>query len=535
MKNIYISAFVLGMVFIGCHTTNKSNTPAQHTRNTAITAANAYNTIFIDSAALENFITAQKMDDSTAQRMRGFYLDRNYTFAWFDTAGLCEQGRGFWNLINYSVTSLKDSSAFSRALAKRMPDITMAENITVSSTDTAYIKTELMLTTAFIQYIKANNAAMTDEEMNRYVPAQKSALAQAAADVLKNESEPAMNDAAANAYRLLKKQLQKYYSIMGKAGWQSIPFTHTKYANGSSAPAITAVKKRLLVTNEYTGNDTSAVFNALLDTAVRRFQAELGYTPDGIITDSLVKYMNIPAEKWVEKILINLNRLKWMPEPVKGRLIVANIPEYELHVYEDNKKAFDMDIIVGKEGAGTVIFTGNLTEIVFSPYWNIPPSITQKEIVPKMKADKSYMRRERLEITGYSNGLPVVRQLPGKKNSLGTVKFLFHNSYNIYFHDTPQKGLFSKDKRAYSHGCIRLADPVKMANYLLDDSKKWTPENITSAMNGGKEKYVTLKKSVAVIISYYTAWVNEEGRFNFKEDIYGHDATTAEKMFIAAK
>jgi murein L,D-transpeptidase YcbB/YkuD len=136
-----------------------------------------------------------------------------------------------------------------------------------------------------------------------------------------------------------------------------------------------------------------------------------------------------------------------------------------------------------------------------------------------------------MEIVREENGIPVVRQLPGPENSLGKVKFLFPNDFNIYFHDTPAKSLFGKDKRAFSHGCIRLSDPVWMANYLLRDNAEWTPERIEEAMNSGKEKYVKVKKSVPVFITYYTAWVDESGLLNFRDDIYKHDAKIAGKMF----
>jgi murein L,D-transpeptidase YcbB/YkuD len=416
-----------------------------------------------------------------------------------------------------------------------MPNITSDDTLTISASDTAFITTELMLTEAFMRYIAQNDKGINTGQLQQDVPAKKDHVMHVADAVIKNNNDDGLNEDAAHAYSLLKADLKKYYAIAQKGGWESIAFTHKKYKAGANAPAVALFKKRLRVTGEYGDADTSSTFNSVLDSAVRSFQTSLGYTPDGIVTDSLVKDMNVPAEKRVGQLLINLNRLRWMPAEVRGRLIVTNIPEYKLHVYQDKKKAFDMDVVVGKEGAGTVIFTGNLNQIVFSPYWNIPFSIIKKEIVPKMNADKGYMTRERLEITGHSNGLPIVRQLQGPKNSLGMVKFLFHNSYNIYFHDTPEKSLFNHDKRAYSHGCIRLADPVKMADYLLDDSQKWTPEKITAAMHGGKETYVTLKTSVPVIISYYTAWVDETGRLNFRDDIYNHDEDAAAKMFTDLK
>jgi murein L,D-transpeptidase YcbB/YkuD len=140
-----------------------------------------------------------------------------------------------------------------------------------------------------------------------------------------------------------------------------------------------------------------------------------------------------------------------------------------------------------------------------------------------------------MEKVGGSDAAPVIRQVPGPWNSLGLVKFLFPNSFNIYFHDTNAKGLFSQDKRAYSHGCIRLQDPTKMANYLLRNQPEWTPEKIDEAMNAGKEKTVKLKQPVPVFISYYTAWVDDEGLVNFRDDIYDHDKKMIDRAFVASQ
>jgi len=190
-----------------------------------------------------------------------------------------------------------------------------------------------------------------------------------------------------------------------------------------------------------------------------------------------------------------------------------------------------MPIVVGKQGHSTVMFTGNLDRIVFSPYWNLPESIVRREILPGIKKDKHYLEKNEMEITGERNGLPVVRQLPGDKNELGKLKFLFPNSFDIYFHDTPHKWLFSQDKRAFSHGCIRLQDAKKMAGWLLKPMPGWTPERIDSAMNAGREQLVKLEMSVPVLINYYTAWADENGTLQFRQDIYKHDEKLAAKLF----
>ena len=179
-----------------------------------------------------------------------------------------------------------------------------------------------------------------------------------------------------------------------------------------------------------------------------------------------------------------------------------------------------------------MMFKGDLSQIVFSPYWNVTPDIIKEEIMPAMARNPNYLASHNMEVTSTSGGIPVVRQLPGPENSLGKVKFLFPNSFNIYFHDTPAKSLFSKDKRAYSHGCIRLSEPTKLAEYLLRSQPEWPSDKIADAMNSGEEKYVKLKNSVPVIITYYTAWVDENGLLNFRDDIYGHDALLQKRMFL---
>ncbi|MCE3283538.1 MAG: ErfK/YbiS/YcfS/YnhG family protein, partial [Chitinophagaceae bacterium] len=173
--------------------------------------------------------------------------------------------------------------------------------------------------------------------------------------------------------------------------------------------------------------------------------------------------------------------------------------------------------------------------VVFSPYWNVPASIVQNELLPAMQRNPGYLAGQNMEVTGNSGGLPVIRQRPGTGNALGKVKFLFPNSFNIYLHDTPSKSLFSRDKRAFSHGCIRVADPEWLANYVLRKQPEWTAGKINEAMNAGAEKHVRVKEPIPVIITYYTSWVDSQGRVNFREDIYGHDKRVMSKMFTGVQ
>ncbi|RZK73105.1 MAG: hypothetical protein EOO92_19030, partial [Pedobacter sp.] len=273
-------------------------------------------------------------------------------------------------------------------------------------------------------------------------------------------------------------------------------------------------------------------FDAALIAGINNFQVRHGYSPTGKLTDAQLKDMNVSAVERVKQILVNMGRMQWMIHQPEGQLMLVNIPEFKLHVMEGKAEAFDMDVVVGKEGNNTMIFTGNLNQVVFSPYWNVPPDIIKEEILPAMQSNPNYLASHNMEQTGTDGGLPVVRQLPGEDNSLGKVKFLFPNSFNIYFHDTPAKTLFQKDKRAFSHGCIRLAEPAKLASYLLKGESEWSEDRIDAAMNSGEEKYVKLKKPVPVLITYYTAWVDKNGLLHFADDIYDHDRDVAQKMFL---
>ena len=299
-----------------------------------------------------------------------------------------------------------------------------------------------------------------------------------------------------------------------------------------NAPEIAAIKKRLAATGDLATADTSQLFTDTLVSAVKNFQTRHGFTATGIVSDSLIKEMNVPVENRIEQLIMNMDRMRWLANNATGNLIVVNIPEFVLHLYEGKQKVFDIDVVVGKEGHSTMMFNGDLNQVVFSPYWNVPPSIVKKEILPAMEKNPNYLAKENMEITGNEDGIPEIRQRPGGKNALGRVKFLFPNSFNIYLHDTPAKSLFDKDQRAYSHGCIRLKEPEKLANYVLRNQPEWTPEKIEEAMNSGEQKFVKVKDPIPVVITYYTAWVDENGQLNFRKDIYGHDEKLAGKMFM---
>jgi L,D-transpeptidase YcbB len=540
MKNVFLYTVLISGLFAACQNNGNSQSESDGKKNVSkrdysINKSNSYSDLFLDSTAMEKFIVSKKIPDSLANRIRSFYNTRNYQFAWFSSDGMNEQTYAFWNLHDYVTTYDNDTSLKDKKLQKRMDALVAEENLSPRAT-TDYINTELTLTEHFIKYILNNyeKGYVKRKEMERFIPFKREDPLALTDSILnkKHKDDKYFEDVNA-PYKGLKDQLGKYYNIAKAGGWPQVTAIKKSLKKGVSDPVIPAVKKRLEITGEMVGKDSSQVFTDTLENAVKIFQTTMGYKPDGVITAQLIKDMNVPAIERLKQILVNMGRMRWMPTEPSGRLIIVNIPEFVLHVYENKKKAWDMNVVVGKEGHNTTMFTGDLNQIVFSPYWNVPPSIVQKEILPKLASDPGYLASQNMEQTGTDeNGVPKIRQLPGADNSLGRVKFLFPNSFNIYFHDTNAKSLFDKDKRAFSHGCIRLAEPEKLAQYLLRDQPEWTTEKIEDAMNSGNEKYVRLKNPVPVIITYYTSWVDDNGQLNFRDDIYSHDQTLGSKMFV---
>lgn len=499
-------------------------------RDFSITSENAYNDLFLDSMAMEKYITSHQLaDKKIARRIRSFYNARNYQYAWFSTEGATEQSRFFWNQYDYAVTYLKDSSLVHPDFYKQAEKVMNQEKLTVNKKDTALLNTEFGFTENFIRYINSTyeKGHVKRKEQEKFIPVKKiDPLVMADSILNKKHKDDKYYEDVNEMFGTLKNKLQLYYDIARSGGWAPIASIKTSLKPGSENAAIPAIKKRLQLTHDMAGIDSSTTFNDTLETAVKNFQHRYGYKEDGIVTAGLIKDMNVPVRERLMQILLNMDRMRWMPQKPSGNLIIVNIPEFMLHVYDGNKTVFDMVVVVGQVGHNTMMFNGDLKQIVFSPYWNIPASIIKNEILPAIARNPNYLANKNMERVGSG-----IRQKPGPGNALGKVKFIFPNSFNMYFHDTPSKSLFGRDKRAFSHGCIRLSEPQKMAEWLLRNDSEWDKEKIVAAMNRTTEKSVRLKDPVPVFIIYYTAWVGDDGQLNFRDDVYDHDKELMKKMF----
>jgi L,D-transpeptidase YcbB len=501
-------------------------------RDTSITIQNAFNELFLDSAAISDFVVTHNFSESMRDRIFSFYNSRNYQYAWFDSSGLAENTKAFWSLQQRFIDETKDSTLHDQWLHNQMLQF-LEEDFKVSA-DNKYIqKTELELTHQFFDYAQNAYAGKIDPaELEWFIPRKKINMVELLDSLIKSKGNNIEQWEPVNGqYRLLKKELMHLYEIEKKQQWDSLFLSgKTKLVPGDSDKIIRQIKLRLHSFAGLSESDTSNYYTPEMEDAVSNLQRRFGLKDDGVIGAQTISILNISVKTLIEKIIINLERMRWLPNQEKDYVMV-NIPEFKLYMFENGKQVFDMNVVVGKQGSGTQIFSDHLKYVVFSPYWNVPKSIVKNEILPAMNRNPNYLETQNMEITGEEEGLPVIRQKPGINNALGKVKFIFPNSYNIYFHDTPARSLFSRDKRAFSHGCIRLSDPFKMAQYLLRNDPQWTEEKIDSSMNADKEKWIGLKKPLPVLIAYFTAWIDDNGILHFSDDIYGHDARMAEKLF----
>ncbi len=329
-------------------------------------------------------------------------------------------------------------------------------------------------------------------------------------------------------YKLLQTSVEEYQKLKARNEWPEITLKNkTVLKLNDKSEALPAIKERLRLLGDLRRVRDEDVYTERLEEAVKQFQLRHGLEDDGAIGPAFMKALNTSLEKRIDQMTANMSRIMQDTAKESGTRIIANIPEYKLYVMEEGKEVLSMDIVVGKTSNPTIVFSDTLETIVFSPYWNVPASIVKNEILPAINKNGSYLDDNNMEITGKVDGLPTIRQKPGPDNSLGSVKFLFPNKYDIYFHDTPAKSLFEKNKRAFSHGCIRLSQPYELAQYLLKDQQEWPATEIMRAMSAGTEKWVKLDTKIPVSIIYYTAWVDSAGLLNFRDDIYGHDTQQA--------
>jgi L,D-transpeptidase YcbB len=352
-------------------------------------------------------------------------------------------------------------------------------------------------------------------------------------------------------YKRTIHALQSYLQLEKQYDGEQLPASAKTIAPGDSYPGVPQLVRMLRLTRDLPADATlpadQSVYQGPIVDAVKNFQLRLGRTPDGRITPQTLADLNVPLSFRVRQMQLTLERWRWLPEIYEKSPIVANIPEFRLRAYDENFKiGLSMNVVVGKAyDHSTPVFQNQMAYVVFRPYWSVPYSIARAEFFSRIARDPDYLSKKGFEVVNSRQevvaagtvtnevldqlraGKLFIRQNPGPKNSLGLVKFIFPNDYNIYMHDTPEQVFFSKSRRDFSHGCIRLERPADLAVWVLRNNPgDWDIARVRAAMNGtASNQQVNLAHPIPVLIVYATVIVTEDGTVHFYDDIYGHDAT----------
>lgn len=351
-------------------------------------------------------------------------------------------------------------------------------------------------------------------------------------------------------YDRLAAFVAEYRKIAAAGGWPVLP-PGRSMKRGVKDARVPLLRKRLIAGGDLAPAAASEDprFDGALDQAVRRFQRRHGLAEDGAVHKETLKALNVPVERRIVQMLLNLERWRWLPQEVGSRFLFINIPDFSLTVVENGRVPLSMRIVVGRRTSRdpkidyrTPVFTGRMSYLEINPYWNVPHNIAWKEYLPKLKKDPLSLKKEGMNIIigrdTIVNPETVdwkkidektfkkyrIRQDPGDFNALSHIKFMFPNRFDVYLHDTPQRSLFKRTVRDFSHGCMRVEKPIDLAVYLLQDEVNWSREKILAAIRKGKNQAVDLPVPITVHIAYWTAWVDPDGMVQFRDDIYRYDS-----------
>jgi murein L,D-transpeptidase YcbB/YkuD len=355
-------------------------------------------------------------------------------------------------------------------------------------------------------------------------------------------------------YRRTIKALQTYLELAKEYDGEPLPAVKGTIAPGDSYPGVPRLIRFLRLVGDLPPDanvpEDETIYQGPLVDAVKSFQRRHGRDSDGRIGSQTLADLNVPLRQRVRQMQLTLERWRWMPDAYQKAPIVVNIPEFRLRAYDEKFKiALTMNVVVGKAyDHSTPVFEEKMAYVVFRPYWNVPYSIAKAEYLSRIARDPDYLSKKGFEVVNSRQevvtsgtvtsdvlaqlraGKLFIRQAPGPKNSLGLVKFIFPNDYSVYMHDTPAQEFFSKSRRDFSHGCIRLGKPADLAVWVLRDNPGWNMDRVRAAMNGSATQQVNLAHRSPVLIVYGTVIVTEDGTVHFYDDIYGHDASLEEVL-----
>ena len=342
-------------------------------------------------------------------------------------------------------------------------------------------------------------------------------------------------------YRRLMQALAHYRSIAARGGWPAVPAGPT-LRPGMSDPRVPAVRKRLAVTRQLTGQDSeSPLFDQQLEGAVKAFQRQHGLAADGVVGKDTLAALNVPVEGRIDQIRVNLERARWVLHDLPEEFVLVDIAGFNVRYIRNGRIIWDSRAVVGQPFRKTPVFKSRITYLEMNPTWTVPPTILRKDVLPAIKRDIGYLQKQNMRVIDYNHNVIdpadidwqrysgrdfpyLIRQDPGPHNALGRIKFMFPNEHLVYLHDTPSKSLFERTERAFSSGCIRIEHPFRFAELLLDDPVGWNQDAVVRTIESGETRKVSLPRPVTVILLYWTVASDAKGDVLFKQDIYDRDA-----------
>ena len=489
----------------------------------------------VDAESINQFYKKYPKLKKYQSDVQDLYKKKEYKLLWYDDKSVSEFGA----LLYHKVRLLNDQGIKATMPYMDLVDDVFNENVTE---DLPQIDTELLLSNMYVFYasnVYSGVDSATLKKIGWFLPAKSISYSKILDSLMVDPGRLNKDENLLfGQYYKLKAMLKKYKAIEKNNQWKKIDIDVANYKDlkpFDSGVAVKQIRERLFVVGDLPQDSKRDVYDEEMMAGILKYKKRYGLKLNYTLTIDHINQMNEPVGNRIKTIMLNMERCRWIPAQLAqaSEYVMVNIPSFKLVYVKNGQYELVSDVFVGTRMTETVIFSGNIDRIVFSPYWYVPQSIIKNELKSKIAEDKNYLADHNMEWNGGN-----VRQKPGPKNSLGLVKFMFPNPNDIYLHDTPAKSLFEFEKRIFSHGCINVKEAKGLALAILKNNPDWPVDKIDQAMSGEKETTCMLKNKIPIYIGYFTAWVSEEGEIGFYPDVYDRDPQLDKLLYsdaVAAK
>lgn len=483
----------------------------------------------ITTASIAAFFKKYSDLKSYQTDVAALYKDKAYKPIWYEGNDINEFGYLLYHKLN---STYEEGVQIDIPYKKKLDEVFNEESASKSKISES--DTELLLSSMYILYAKHVYQGIDADEQNKiqwYLPKKKLSYDTLLDSIVSNPDLLKENKHVLfSQYYKLQEVLKKYREIEKSNQWTPI-YMDKPYQDlrpDATSQTIADVRHRLFIIGDLATDSKSNFYDQELMDGVMKYKLRHALSPNYILSKEHIDQMNEPISDRIKTIMLNMERCRWIPPSLEDQseYVMVNIPSFMLYFVRDKNFDIVSKVFIGTPLTKTVIFSGQIDRIVFSPYWYVPTSIIQNELKLKMAEDKNYLADHGMEWNGGK-----VRQKPGPENALGLVKFMFPNPNDIYMHDSPSKSLFGFEKRIFSHGCINVEKAKELAVSMMKDYPEWTIDKINEAMSGEKETPFFLKKKIPIYIGYFTAWVTRDGNMNFYPDVYQRDTRLNGMLF----